>query len=169
MTRATEIKIEPDKHRLMHINASTLYKRRCQHRPATDKECTTHTTSHLYTSASSSRHTHTQTRTHTDATSHMHKFRIKHNIFFTHTHTHTRTTTDKVKQSLTNSHTNMYEHRHTSSHPHRLAAPVNRLVLVYCDLAGCEVTGKRQLHSVCRQTTITSGSSQPREAEGIRS
>jgi hypothetical protein len=30
VTRATEIKIEPDKHRLMHIHAPTLYTRRCQ-------------------------------------------------------------------------------------------------------------------------------------------
>jgi hypothetical protein len=69
VTRATEIKIEPDKHRLMHIHAPTLYKRRCQHRPVTDTECTTHTASHTYTSASSSRmrrHAGTQARRYND-------------------------------------------------------------------------------------------------------
>ena len=55
VTRATEMKIEHYKHRLMHINAPTLYKRRCQRRPATDTECTAHTTSHVYICASSSR------------------------------------------------------------------------------------------------------------------
>jgi hypothetical protein len=98
VTRATENKIDTDKHRIMHIHASTLYKRICQHRPATDTESTTHTTSHANTSTSSSR---THTFTHADKTSNMHKCRITHyNRLHTHIHTVTHTVTDKVKHTL---------------------------------------------------------------------
>ena len=55
VTRATGNKIDPDKHRLMHIPAPTLYKLKCQRRATTDTECTTLATSHVYTCASSSR------------------------------------------------------------------------------------------------------------------
>jgi hypothetical protein len=124
VTRATENKIDTDKHRLMHIHAPTLYKRRYQHRPATDTECTTHTASHAYTCAS-----HAHTRTHADATSPMHKFRIKHIIIFTHTssYSHTHTHTRSHRQSETHSFTVTHTCTNTGmpSHSHRLAAPFN--------------------------------------------
>jgi hypothetical protein len=62
MTRASGNKINPDKHRLMHIHAPALYKRRCHHRPATNKE-----NQHLFHVSYAYLHiiTHVQARTYT--------------------------------------------------------------------------------------------------------
>ena len=68
-------------------------------------------------------------------------------------HTHTC-----LHRRATHSHTHMHEHRYASSHAHRLAAPLNILVLVARTIAGGKPKGKRrQLHSACRQTTVPSG------------
>jgi hypothetical protein len=66
---------------------------------------------------------------------------------------HTHASTDEPL-----SQTHMHEHRYASSHAHRLAAPLNRLVLVARTIAGGKPKGKRrQLHSARRQTTVPSG------------
>ena len=62
--RASGNKINHDKHRLMHMHAPRLYKCRCHHRPATDTENITHSTSHMHICTSS--RTHTQVRTPAD-------------------------------------------------------------------------------------------------------
>jgi hypothetical protein len=55
----------------------------------------------------------------------------------------------------THSQTHLHEHRYASSHAHRLAAPLHRLVFVARTIAGGK--GKRrQLHSARRQTTFLS-------------
>jgi hypothetical protein len=148
VTRATGNKIDADKHRLIHIRAPTLFKRRCQHRPTTDTESTT--TSHAYTSASSSR-ARTRGSSHTDTTTPMHKLRITHIIIFSHTHS----VTDKVK------HTHSHSHTRLRTLILFLAAPVPRSFLVDRTLAGGEGR-KRQLHSARRQTTVPRDVGYPR-------
>jgi len=154
MTRATGNKIHPDKHRLMHIHAPTLYKRRCQRRPATDTESTTRHLMRIYPHHHHHTHTHARTQiqrimcinfaSHTSSSSQRERERERERKSHTDTHTHS------------DSDTHMYEHRYVSSHAHRLVAPVNRSVLVDRTLARGQGR-KRHLHSARRQSTIPSG------------
>jgi hypothetical protein len=112
VTRATGNKIDPDKHRLIHIHTPTLDKHRCEHRLV----CREHhyrephpdATSHLHRIASDISsvymrfiitHTHARTHTHTQI----------QRLICIHGHqTHTHTVTLTVKNTLT----------HSQSHTH---------------------------------------------------
>jgi hypothetical protein len=136
VTRATVDKIDPDKHRLMHIHTPTLYKRRYQHRPATDTESTAHATSHAHTCTSSSltrtptlytRRSQDTPVTDTEITTHptSHAYTCTSS---SHTRTDTHTQVHRLYAYMcithiiiylkTHTHTHTHKHSHTHSHIH---------------------------------------------------
>ena len=109
VTRTTGNKIDPDKHRLMHIRANAVQTQMPAQTNHRYREFTT--TSHTYTSTSSLR-ARTRARSRADATTPVHKLRITHIIIFSHAHTHCH------RQSETHALTQSHTFTNTDTRPH---------------------------------------------------
>jgi hypothetical protein len=155
--------MDPDKHWLMHIHTTTLYKGDA----STDQPQIQRATLMRYLMRIHAHHHHAHAHmhagiqhTHADRYSHMHTCTSHTSSSSSHTPKHTPKTTPHPP---THPPTQMYEHRYASSQTHRRATPVHRFDFVHRTLAG--VKGRRrQLHSARRQTTFLRARGQPLDA-----
>ena len=145
VTVTTGNKIDPDKHWLMHIHTTTLYKR-SHHSPSTDTESTTHATSHAYTCASYHAHA----------------------LICIHAH-HTSSSSSSLSPSLSLSLSYTCTNADTRPRKHRHAAPVNRNDAVLGDRTHASGKVKSHLHSARRKTTCANIISDKTVAEESRS